>query len=678
MGDGVTHWADLEYCGSAIDLTPEQIALIAAEIDLPVTTAQDDVIVGAGSPSVGTWIKKTLAEFKSILGLGTAAYTATTDYCADDDSRLSDARTPTSHGNAAHTSTFITAGDVHSNANDPTTDEKAALDGTGVPSGTNKFVNDDDARMTNARTPTSHGNTEHTSTFITAGDVHSNANDPSADEKSALTGTSGTPSGTNKYVTNADSRNSDARTPTSHGNTQHTSTFITADDIPSLSELGGEPTANKATDCSSNDDTHFPTTQGVNEAIAAAGAGVPTGGTTGQALVKNSNTNYDTTWDDVGGTFSGTMDDITDGTTYVKTHNDYTDTEQSKLAGIAEGAEVNVQADWNAASGDAFINNKPTTMAPSSHGNAAHSSTFITAGDVHSNANDPTADEKAALDGTGIPSGTNKFVTDDDSRMDDSRTPTSHGNAAHTSTFITAGDVHSNANDPSSDQKNALAGTSGLPSGSNKYVTDGDARNTNARTPTSHGNTEHTSTFITAGDVHSNTNDPTSDQKSALAGTSGTPSGTNKYVTNDDSRNTNARTPTSHGNTEHTSAFITSLIATEIIQAATDTLDAAECYGTIINNYGQSAANTQTLPAAAAGLSFMAIVATSGMGALHFKANTGDKIYLDGTALDDADKVSCATPAVGNCAAFFAFKTGASAYDWYCNSIHGTWTDGGA
>jgi len=38
---------------------------------------------------------------------------------------------------------------------------------------------------------------------------------------------------------------------------------------------------------------------------------------------------------------------------------DYTTTEKSKLAGIAAGAEVNVNADWNATSGDAQILNKP-------------------------------------------------------------------------------------------------------------------------------------------------------------------------------------------------------------------------------------------------------------------------------------------------------------------------------
>lgn len=45
--------------------------------------------------------------------------------------------------------------------------------------------------------------------------------------------------------------------------------------------------------------------------------------------------------------------------------NDYTTDEKNKLAGIASGAEVNVQSDWNAESGDAFIKNKPTSMPAS-------------------------------------------------------------------------------------------------------------------------------------------------------------------------------------------------------------------------------------------------------------------------------------------------------------------------
>ena len=50
--------------------------------------------------------------------------------------------------------------------------------------------------------------------------------------------------------------------------------------------------------------------------------------------------------------------------------NDYTTTEKNKLAGIAAGAEVNVQSDWNEATttSDAYIKNKPTNATSSTSG----------------------------------------------------------------------------------------------------------------------------------------------------------------------------------------------------------------------------------------------------------------------------------------------------------------------
>lgn len=68
-------------------------------------------------------------------------------------------------------------------------------------------------------------------------------------------------------------------------------------------------------------------------------------------------------------------------------------------------------------------------------------------------------------------------------------------------------------------QLGALAGTSGTPSASNKFVTNADGRL------------------------------PTTSQALALAGTDGTPGGTNKYVTDSDARNTNKRGPTIAGET---------------------------------------------------------------------------------------------------------------------------------
>lgn len=48
---------------------------------------------------------------------------------------------------------------------------------------------------------------------------------------------------------------------------------------------------------------------------------------------------------------------------YIHTDNNYTTAEKEKLSDIAAGAEVNVNADWNATSGDAQILNKPTKVS---------------------------------------------------------------------------------------------------------------------------------------------------------------------------------------------------------------------------------------------------------------------------------------------------------------------------
>lgn len=74
--------------------------------------------------------------------------------------------------------------------------------------------------------------------------------------------------------------------------------------------------------------------------------------------------------------------------------NDYTTTEKNKLAGIAAGAEVNVQSDWNATSGDAMILNKPTI--PSNTSDLTNDSGFITTADIPEGAAASTTSPKMA------------------------------------------------------------------------------------------------------------------------------------------------------------------------------------------------------------------------------------------------------------------------------------------
>ena len=59
------------------------------------------------------------------------------------------------------------------------------------------------------------------------------------------------------------------------------------------------------------------------------------------------------------------------------TQNNFTNTLKSKLDGIASSAEVNVQSDWNAGSGDAQILNKPTI--PTNNNQLTNGAGFITA-----------------------------------------------------------------------------------------------------------------------------------------------------------------------------------------------------------------------------------------------------------------------------------------------------------
>lgn len=67
--------------------------------------------------------------------------------------------------------------------------------------------------------------------------------------------------------------------------------------------------------------------------------------------------------------------------------NDYTDADQTKLAGIAVGAEVNVQSDWSETdtSSDAYIQNKPTIpTVPTNVSSFTNDAGYQTASDVSS------------------------------------------------------------------------------------------------------------------------------------------------------------------------------------------------------------------------------------------------------------------------------------------------------
>lgn len=99
--------------------------------------------------------------------------------------------------------------------------------------------------------------------------------------------------------------------------------------------------------------------------------------------------------------------------------------------------------------------------------------------------------------------------------------------------------------------------------------------------------------------------------------------------------------------------------------AANQTLTTAECHGYVIYVTG---AATITLPAAAAGMNV--VIKVIGAVAVSVDPNAVDKIRLDGTALDDGDKIDCST------SGGIVHLNYYSADGWDATS-DGNWTDGG-
>lgn len=118
-------------------------------------------------------------------------------------------------------------------------------------------------------------------------------------------------------------------------------------------------------------------------------------------------------------------------------------------------------------------------------------------------------------------------------------------------------------------------------------------------------------------------------------------------------------------------------VITEVDCSSGVSLSAAQVCGTILTNAGQGAADVQnTLPAAAAGYSFVAIMGTTqAANTWKLTAGAGDKIYLDGTAGTDAQSVII-TPTVGDYITVVSFKSSGSTYDWIARTGVGTWTAG--
>lgn len=171
------------------------------------------------------------------------------------------------------------------------------------------------------------------------------------------------------------------------------------------------------------------------------------------------------------------QDDVGDGITYKR----YSQTEKTKLFGIAEGAEVNVQSDWDAVSGDALILNKPTI--PAALEDLSGTLDDITDGSTYvKSTNDYTDDEKSKLFGieggaTGDMSASEiltsiKTVDGPDSGLDADTLDGNHSSAFATSSHTQAASTITDFDTEVSNNTDVAANTSARHTHSNSAVLD--------------------------------------------------------------------------------------------------------------------------------------------------------------------------------------------------------------
>ncbi len=506
---------------------------VGSTANIPLITTTDGVII-AGS-------------------FGTAANT----FCEGNDSRLSDSRTPTSHthplseldqssassgevikwngsawapaadnagGGGSHSHGNITnVGAIGSTANLPLiTTSAGVIDVSSFGTSANTFCEGNDSRLSDARIPTSHTHGNITN----AGAIGSTANLPLITTASGVIDVGSFGTGASTFCEGNDSRLSDSRTPTSHahGNITNDGKIGSASDLPIITTTSGVLTTGSFgtgsnTFCEGDDsrlsDARTPTSHTHAASDIVSGTldilRIPTGTTSSTVCIGN-----DSRLSDARTPTSHTHGNITNAGAIGSAANLPIITTSS---GVLDVGSFGTSASTFCEGNDSRLSDSRTPTSHT-HGNLTN------AGAIGSTTNLPVITTTSGVLTVGsFGTGANTFCEGDDSRLSDARTPTSH---THAAADVTSGTF-------------AIAR---IPTGttSSTVCIGNDSRLSDARTPTSHTHGNITN----AGAIGSSSGLPIITTSSGVltTGSFSTTSGT--FCEGNDSRLSDARTPTSH------------------------------------------------------------------------------------------------------------------------------------
>lgn len=394
-----------------------------------------------------------------VSSFGTSAST----FCEGNDSRLSDARTPTSHTHGNITND----GAIGVTANLPLiTTSAGVIDVSSFGTSANTFCEGNDSRLSDARTPTSHAHGNITN----VGAIGVTANLPVITTTSGVltTGSFGTSS--NTFCEGDDSRLSDARTPTSH---EHAASAITSGTL----DISRIPTGTtSSTVCIGNDsrlsDARTPTSHGHGNITNAGAIGV----SANLPIITTASGVLDV------GSFGTSASTFCEG-------NDSRLSDSRTPTSHGHGNITNAGA-IGVTSNLPVITTTSGVLTVGSFGTGAN--TFCEGDDSRlSDARTPTTHAHAASDVTSgtfaigrIPTGTTSSTVciGNDSRLSDARTPTSHTHGNITN----AGAIGVSSGLPIITTTSGVLTTGSFSTTSGTFCEGDDSRLSDSRTPTSH------------------------------------------------------------------------------------------------------------------------------------------------------------------------------------------------